>query len=263
MILKNKTAIVTGAGNHSGIGAATAKELARNGANVVITDLTSNKDGLDSVASEIGKESAMALCADVTNKDEIEACIESTLNKFGSIDILVNNAGVAVGSPGFLDQNENDLDITFGVNLFGLIKFSQAVIPAMMKQKDGVIVNIASLAGLKNIPPVPPSYTASKFAVIGITKAIAQEFGPYNINCNAVCPGTVDTDMRSIALENISKENGITIEEADLEEISMVSLGRAGKPEEIASLVTYLASPQSRYITGAAIPIDGGITFGL
>jgi NAD(P)-dependent dehydrogenase (short-subunit alcohol dehydrogenase family) len=133
----------------------------------------------------------------------------------------------------------------------------------MMKQKDGVIVNIASLAGLKNIPPVPPSYTASKFAVIGITKAIAQEFGPYNINCNAVCPGTVDTDMRSIALENISKENGITIEEADLEEISMVSLGRAGKPEEIASLVTYLASPQSRYITGAAIPIDGGITFGL
>ena len=263
MILKNKTAIVTGAGNHSGIGACTAKELARHGANVVITDLSSNKDGLSSVASDIGKESTKVICVDVTQKDDIEACVESTLNRFGSIDILVNNAGIAIGSPGFLDQSEKDLEATFGVNLFGVIKFSQAVIPSMIEQKDGVIVNIASLAGLKNIPPVPPSYTASKFAVIGITKAIAQEFGPHNINCNAICPGTIDTDMRSIALENIAKENKISIQDADLEEISMVSLGRAGKPEEIASLVTYLASPQSKYITGAAILIDGGITFGL
>lgn len=264
-VLTNKTAIVTGAGHPKGIGAAIAKELASHGANVVVTDLESSREGLQELVADMESHgrSAMAICVDVTQSEQIKACVEATIARFATIDILANNAGVGVGSPQFLEQTAAEFDLTFRVNVLGMMQFSQAVIPSMRFNKGGVIINTASLCGLRNIPPTPPCYTASKFAVIGITKAIAQEFGTDNIRCNAVCPGSIDTQMRSIAMTNIAREHGMTLEEAEAEENATISLGRPAQPEEVASVVAFLASPQAGYLTGAAIPVDGGMTFGL
>lgn len=264
-MLSNQTAIVTGAGHPKGIGAAIARELASHGANVVVTDLESSLGGLQDLAAEIDSEgnSAIEICVDVTQPKQIKACVDATLAKFGAIDILANNAGVGIGSSQFLEQTAEDFNITFGVNVLGMMQFAQAVIPTMQSKKGGVIINTASLCGLRNIPPTPPCYTASKFAVIGITKAIAQEFGPDNIRCNAVCPGSIDTQMRSTVMELIAKEQGMTLEEAEAEENATISLGRPAQPKEVASVVAFLASPQAGYLTGAAIPVDGGMTFGL
>lgn len=264
-MLSNQTAIVTGAGHPEGIGAAIARELASYGANVVVTDLQSSQENLDALAAEIetNGRSAVAICVDVTQAEQIQACVASTLDRYGSIDILANNAGVGVGSSNFLEQTETDFNLTFSVNVLGMMQFAQAVIPTMQVQQSGAIINTASLCGLRNIPPTPPCYTASKFAVIGITKAIAQEFGPDNIRCNAVCPGSIDTQMRSTMMSMIAKEQGMTLEQAEAEENATISLGRPAKPQEVATVVAFLAGTQATYLTGAAIPVDGGMTFGL
>jgi len=133
----------------------------------------------------------------------------------------------------------------------------------MQEANEGVIVNVASLCGLRNIPPTPPCYTASKFAAIGMTKAIAQEFGPDNIRCNAVCPGSVDTQMRAVSMDLIAQQEGITMAEAEDAENATISLGRPADPAEIAAVVAFLCSPAAGYMTGAAIPVDGGMNFGL
>lgn len=264
-MLKDKVAIVTGASHPQGIGAAIAKEFAKQGAIVISTDLESCRDNLEKLISEIRNTGcqALGLSVDVRDAQQIAVCTETVLEKFGRIDILVNNAGVGLGSASFLEQTESDLSLSYDINVLGGVRFAQAVIPIMQQQKGGAIINISSLCGLRNIPPTPPSYTASKFAVIGMTKAIAQEFGPDNIKCNAVCPGSVDTQMRSQVLDLIVEEEGVTIKEAEAEENATISLGRPANPSEIASVVAFLASPQASYINGAAIPVDGGMSFGL
>jgi NAD(P)-dependent dehydrogenase (short-subunit alcohol dehydrogenase family) len=259
------TAIVTGAGHPQGIGHAIALSLAKSGFNVAVCDLAENGQHLLTLVRDIEEHGVAAkdLAVDITSQDQVSTCVDQVIAEFGRVDVLVNNAGVAVGSPGFLEMTDADWDLSFDVNVKGMARFAQAVIPAMQAQAGGVIVNISSLSGLRNIPPTPPCYTASKFAVIGITKAIAQEFGGDNIRCNAVCPGCIDTPMREIALENIAQSSGISLEEAELEENAIISLGRPARPEEVAQVVTFLASPAAAYITGAAIPVDGGINFGL
>jgi 3-oxoacyl-[acyl-carrier protein] reductase len=200
---------------------------------------------------------------DVTDPDQIGDCVAKILKQHGKIDILVNNAGVGVGSASFLEQTAGDFDLSFNVNVRGTMLFSQAVIPHMREAGGGAIVNVASLCGLKAIPAMPPVYTSSKFAAIGMTKAIAQEFGPANIRCNAVCPGSVDTQMRANAIALLAKEEGISVAEAEQAENASISLGRPAQPEEIATLVAYLCSPAAAYLTGAAIPVDGGMNFGI
>jgi 3-oxoacyl-[acyl-carrier protein] reductase len=244
--MQGKVAIVTGAGHPQGIGAAIASRLSDDGVTVVTTDIQGGDEDVD-----------------VTDRQQINACVETVIDRHGRIDILVNNAGVGVGSSQFLEQTAADFDLTFGVNVRGMMQFSQAVIPHMQKVKEGVIVNVASLCGLRNIPPTPPCYTASKFAAIGMSKAIAQEFGPDNIRCNAVCPGSVDTQMRAVAMDLIAKQEGITMVEAEDAENATISLGRPAAPAEIAAVVAFLCSPAATYLTGAAIPVDGGMNFGL
>jgi len=263
--LSGKTAIVTGAGHCRGIGHAIAIALAERGANVVVTDLSTEQSSLDLLANEIRQRGvqALAIAVDVTDPVQVGRCVSMTVEQLGGVDILANNAGVGIGSPNFLEQTDSDWDISFAVNVKGMARFAQAVIPEMQKRATGVIINTASLCGLRNIPPTPPAYTVSKFAVIGLTKAIAQEFGPHGIRCNAVCPGSIDTQMRTTVMNNIMSARGISRAQAEAEENSTIALGRPAQPAEVAAVVAFLAGPESAYITGAAIPVDGGMFFGL
>lgn len=244
--MAEKVAIVTGAGHPRGIGAAIADMLRAKQTTVVTTDLS----GAD-------------MNVDVTDGTQIDRCVETVIKDHGRIDILVNNAGVGAGSVSFLDQKEKELDLTFAVNVKGMIRFSQSVLPHMRTAGAGVIVNIASLCGLRAIRAIPPAYTASKFAVVGLTKAMALEFGVDGIRVNAVCPGSVDTQMRARVMELLAKEEGISIEEAEAAENATISLGRPSSPEEVAAVVAFLCSDDAKYLTGAAIPVDGGMTGGI
>ena len=154
-------------------------------------------------------------------------------------------------------------DLTFGVNVKGMMRFSQSVIPHMQTAGVGSIVNIASLCGLRNIPPTPPCYTASKFAVIGMTKAIAQEFGASNIRCNAICPGSVATQMQQQVVALLAEEHNISAEEAEALELNAIPMGRAAHADDIADVAVFLASNLSRYMTGVALPVAGGMSPGL
>jgi 3-oxoacyl-[acyl-carrier protein] reductase len=243
--MTKKVAIVTGAAHPRGIGAAIVNQLREKGVTVVSTDLS----GAD-------------MDVDVTAGNQIDDCVEKVIGQHGRMDILVNNAGVGIGSAAFLEQKAEDLDLTFAVNVKGMIRFSQSAIPHMQNAGGGVIVNVASLCGLRALPAIPPSYTASKFAVVGLTKAMALEFGSDNIRVNAVCPGSVDTQMRANAMELLAKEEGISPAEAEAAENAMISLGRPSSPSEVAAVVAFLCSDESKYLTGAAIPVDGGMTGG-
>ena len=243
--MTKKVAIVTGAAHPRGIGAAIVNQLREKDVTVVSTDLS----GAD-------------MDVDVTAGDQIDDCVEKVIGQYGRIDVLVNNAGVGVGSASFLEQKAEELDLTFAVNVKGMIRFSQSVIPHMQGAGGCVIVNVASLCGLRALPAIPPSYTASKFAVVGLTKAMAQEFGSDNIRVNAVCPGSVDTQMRANVMELIAKEEGISLEEADAVENATISLGRPSSPGEVAAVVAFLCGDSAQYLTGTAIPVDGGMTGG-
>ncbi len=243
--MTRKIAIVTGAAHPRGIGAAIVNQLREKGVTVVSTDLS----GAD-------------MDVDVTAGNQIDDCVEKVIGQHGRMDILVNNAGVGIGSAAFLEQKAEDLDSTFAVNVKGMIRFSQSAIPHMQNAGGGAIVNVASLCGLRALPAIPPSYTASKFAVVGLTKAMALEFGSDNIRVNAVCPGSVDTQMRANAMELLAKEEGISPAEAEAAENAMISLGRPSSPSEVAAVVAFLCSDESKYLTGAAIPVDGGMTGG-
>lgn len=199
---------------------------------------------------------------DVTDPAQIEKCVDEVARQYGRIDVLVNNAGVGVGSAKFLEQKADEFDLTFNVNVKGMVRFSQVVIPHLQSKGDGVIVNIASLCGLRAIPAIPPSYTASKFAVVGLTKAMALEFGADGIRVNAVCPGSVDTQMRANVMELLAEEEGISVEEAEAAENATIALGRPSSPDEIASVVAFLCGDEGQYVTGTAIPVDGGMMGG-
>lgn len=243
--MAEKIAIVTGAAHPRGIGAAIANHLRDMNVTVITTDLSgADRD------------------VDVTDGTQIDSCVRSVIDQYGQIDILVNNAGVGVGSANFLEQKAEEIDLTFSVNVKGMVRFSQSVIPYMQNAGSGVIVNVASLCGLRALPAIPPAYTASKFAVVGLTKAMALEFGAENIRVNAVCPGSVDTQMRASAMELLAKDEGISLEEAEAAENTAISLGRPSSPSEVAAVVAFLCSDDAQYLTGAAIPVDGGMTGG-
>lgn len=238
-------AIVTGAGHPDGIGAASAKALRNQGYKVITFDL----EGADHPV-------------DVTNAPQVTEAINAVASDFGRLDALVNNAGVGIGAASILEQTSEDLDLTLAVNVKGLVHCCKAAIPHMQRTGSGAIVNVASLCGLRALPAIPHAYTASKFAVVGLTKSLALELGPQQIRINAVCPGTVETQMRSTALNLLAQEEGISLEAAEALENATISLGRAAKPSEVAAVIAFLCSSQASQITGAAIPVDGGMTGG-
>ena len=248
MELRDKVAIVTGA--RRGMGRTHALALAKAGAKVVVADIS--LEDCQKVVKEIEKNKgeALAVKCDVAKKEEVEEMVKKAVEKFGKVDILVNNAGICQFKP-FLDLTEEEWDRTLNINLKGYFLCAQAAAKEMVKQKSGVIINIASVAmgqvgvGIPNIV----HYCASKGGVVGMTEALAVELAPYNIRVNAISPGMIETPM----IDPIKKDPKVA--EAMLDRVPMK---RVGKPEEVSNLVLFLASDASSYMTGSTVVIDGG-----
>lgn len=244
MKLNGKVALVTGAAQ--GIGKAIALLLARNGADIVVSDI--NLEKAEETAKEIRAigPKAMAVKVDVANLSDVERMVTGILEKLAKIDILVNNAGITRDKL-ILRMTEEDWDAVLGVNLKGTFNCTKAVVRHMAKQRSGKIVNIASVVGeMGNAGQA--NYSASKAGVIGLTKTIAREYAQRGINVNAIAPGYIETPMTE-ALPEKAKE----------ELIKLIPMDRLGKPEDVAEAVLFLVSEESSYITGQVLNVNGGI----
>ncbi len=248
--LSGKIALVTGAG--AGIGQAIARQLATAGATVAVTDI--DEAAASAVSSDLAGSKAFRL--DVTDGSDAKRVVGTVESEMGPIDILVNNAGVA-SMKYIWDLTEDDWDFNFDVNSKGVFLVTKAVIPGMIDRKQGVIVNIASMAGKKGVALLS-HYAASKWACIGFTKSCAVELGQFGIRVNCVCPGFVATPMQERELGWESEARGMTVQEVFDGYIEKTPLGRIETPEDVARSVLYLASPASEFVTGAAVDVTGG-----
>jgi 3-oxoacyl-[acyl-carrier protein] reductase len=242
--LAGKVALVTGGAQ--GIGRAIAFLLARNGADMAVSDI--NLEKAQDTAKEIEEAGrrAMAIRVDVANSEEVERMVQTILERFGHIDILVNNAGIARDRL-ILRMTEEDWDAVLNVNLKGTFNCTKAVVKHMSRQRSGKIVSIASVVGeMGNAGQA--NYSASKAGVIGFTKTIAREFAQRGINANAIAPGYIETSMTDVLPEK-SKE----------ELKRLIPLDRLGRPEDVAEAVLFLVSETSSYITGEVLNVNGGI----
>ena len=255
MELQGQLAIVTGAGR--GIGRATALELARMGADIVVAEL--DRASAESTAAELRALGRRAVVAptDVTSRDDLGAMVEQTRAEFGRIDILVNNAGIYRAAP-TLDVTEEHWDAIMNINARSVFFASQAVLPTMIAQQRGVIVSVASMAGKlgsrTNLP-----YNASKAAVISMTKSLALTHGADGIRANCVCPGFVETDMWTSVVRAQATLLGQSPEEFTRQRRLQVPLGRMERPEDVANVIGFLVSARADYMTGQALSVDGGL----
>ena len=245
MRLQGKVSIITGSGR--GIGRATALKFAAEGARTVVCDL--DKNSVDAVVAEIkarGGEAA-GYVVDVTERGSIDAMVAAVKASYARIDTLVNNAGV-VQDARMVNMTDEQFDKVIDVNLKGTFNCAKSVLDTMLSQQSGVILNASSIVGIYgNFGQT--NYAASKFGVIGMAKTWAREFGRKGIRANAVCPGFVETDIIKGIPDNVLQSM-----------ISKVSMGRLGKPEEIANTYAFLASDEASFINGAVIEVSGGGT---
>jgi len=245
MKLIGKTAIVTG--SRRGIGRAIALALAKEGANVIVSDIS--QEDCQKVVDEIKKAGgeALAIKCDVSVNHEVQQMIDETIAEFGKVDILVNNAVVGIVKP-FWRLTEEDWDKQLDINLKGPFLCSQASAKNMMKNGWGRIINIASVSsgGAGGCAPLMAAYTSSKGGLKALSEAMAVELAAFGINVNAILPGPIDSG----SIPESIKERALKI----------IPKRRLGRPDEIAGLVVYLASPESDFVTGSAIIIDGGIS---
>ena len=257
MKLDGKKAIVTGAAK--GMGAAITTTLAREGADVLLTARESGP--LDRVAEQVramGRTAHVATC-DVTDETEVKAMVDHALDAFGGrIDILVNVAGVTgpIETP-VQDIDVTDFDYVITANERGTFLPIKYVVPTMIAQRSGKIVNIGGTSGLRGYA-MRTAYSASKWAVRGITRTVALEVGRYNVNVNAVCPGIVETPRMQKLCEEKARVRGWTVEEVYDEYVQEMALKRVTTSEDVANAVLFMASEDSRQITGQAITVDGG-----
>ena len=246
MLLKNKTAIISGATR--GIGRAIAIELAREGANISFNYLSSDTAALEleKLINNAGVK-AKSFKADIKDYEAVKAWVDDTKDLFGSIDIIVNNAGI-IRDKALALMSTDDWHEVINTNLNGTFNLSRASMIQLIKQKRGVIINISSVSGMMGLPR-QTNYSASKAAIIGFTKSLAKEVGPYNVRVNAVAPGFIETDM----LDDLNEEYINQVKK-------QVPLARFGRPEEIAKAVRFLASDDAAYVTGHTFVIDGGLS---
>jgi NAD(P)-dependent dehydrogenase (short-subunit alcohol dehydrogenase family) len=251
MQLKGKTAIVTGSGG--GIGFGIAKMFAQEGANVVICDVKLDSAAQAAKAIEAEGATAIAFKADVSVKDEIDAVVLETVKRFGALDVMVNNAAIEMTPHLLKDMPKAQWDRIMAVNVTGVYLCCQAVIPQMMKQNKGRIINIASIAALRMTFFGSADYTTSKHAVMGITHHLAWELADSHITVNAICPGAVLTP--AVASMTTSDYRDMMVKR-------VIPLGRFCTPEDIASAAVYLASDGAELVTGQALVVDGGVMMG-
>lgn len=242
-----KTAIITGSSR--GIGAAIALRLAKDGMNIAFNDLNmtmfENNDIVDRVKA-LGVE-AEIFCADVSKHDRCEEMVKKVKERFGTIDVLVNNAGIT--RDGLMARMpEEQYDMVIAVNQKSVFNMTKFVGSVMMRQRSGHIINLASVAGLYGNPG-QINYSASKAAIIGMTKTVAKELGSRNVTCNAVAPGFIHTPMT----DKLTDDQKAAM-------LAQIAMKRYGEPEEIAGVVSFLASEDSSYVTGQVIEISGGIS---
>ncbi len=244
MKFAGRVALVTGAAR--GIGKAIALTLAREGADVVVTDV--DLEGAQRVVQEIERlgRKAKAIQADVSQHEAVERLVSEAVSLFGKIDILVNNAGI-IRRGTFLEHDPQDWEKVLRVNLGGTFNCAKEVVPLMIKQGGGKIINISSVVGKMGDIASAPSYGTSKGAINTFTKSLARELAPYGINVNAVAPHAIETDM--------SRE---WPEEKRRQIVEAIPLKRLGKPEEVAEVVAFLASDGAGFITGQILDVNGG-----
>jgi len=244
MLLSNKVALITGGAR--GIGKEIALIFAREGARIVICDV--NSEELEKARIEIQGSSTDVLVfkVDVTNLKEVENMAGNILDNFGKIDILINNAGITRDAL-LLRLDESDWDKVIAVNLKGTFNCTKAVSKGMLKQRQGRIINIASIIGLIGNAG-QANYSASKAGIIGFTKSVAREFASRSITVNAIAPGFIQTDMTDKLPQEIKEQM-----------LKQIPLGRFGKPSDVAQAALFLASEASSYITGQVIVVDGGM----
>ncbi|HEX7683734.1 MAG TPA: SDR family NAD(P)-dependent oxidoreductase [Trinickia sp.] len=246
MLLENKVIMVTGAASPRGIGKATAKALAANGAHVVVIDL--RKEDAEAAAADLG-EGHIGLACDVTDKAACVAAARATLERYGRIDGLINNAGITQPVR-TLEIGGKDFDAIVDVNLRGTLYMSQAVIPAMKEQRGGSIVCMSSVSAQRGGGIFGgPHYSAAKAGVLGLAKAIAREFGPDRIRVNAITPGLIQTDITGDKLTPDMRA----------EIIKGIPLGRLGDAADVANACLFLVSDLSTYLTGITLDVNGGM----
>ena len=268
-----RVALITGCGKPIGIGNSTARALAAKGVAVVVSDLRptgvanefnapedtdANWGGVDTLVEQIRASggTASATLGDVSREEDANRMVEEVMAQYGRLDILVNNAGAPQGA----DRNEIEnvpvaaWDLTMGVNAKGAFLMSRAAVPHMRKAKWGRIVSVSSKAAFR--PGARrATYAASKAAIVGFTKSLALDLAPHGITVNAVCPGPIRT---SRAISTNRREYGDDLETGFRERSKAIPVGRFGEPDEIASMIAYLASDEAAFVTGQAIGVDGG-----
>jgi len=262
MKLEGKVAIVTGGAR--GMGRSHCLALAQEGAHIITFDICKDypvdwplgkKGELEETINQVlalGRR-AVGLVADVSKGSEVKAVVDRAINEFGRVDILVNNAAVDFHYGPCHEVSEEDWELMLNVNLKGPWLCCKYVIPQMMKQKSGKIINISSVCGRMGMPNVVP-YTCSKHGVIGLTRALAAELAPYKINVNAICPGPVDTPMFSESARII----GVALKDAKEKWVENTVWRELWQPQDISKAVVWLASEDSRFLTGHSLPADGG-----
>ncbi|MFT9266620.1 (S)-acetoin forming diacetyl reductase [Oenococcus sp.] len=258
--MSDKVAVVTGAGQ--GIGEAIAKRLAKDGFKVGLVGRHVEK--VDAVAKnindEFGADTAFAVKGDVSKRDEVFAAVEKISDKFGDLNVIVNNAGVAPTTP-IMEVTEDDMEWTWKINVDGVIWGTQAAVTAFKKfNHGGKIINATSQAGVQGNPSLTV-YGSTKFAIRGITQTTAKELAASNITVNAYAPGIVKTPMMEDIAHEVGQNAGKDDEWGMAQFAKGIALGKLSEPEDVASVASFLAGPDSNYITGQTIIVDGGMVF--
>ena len=257
--LQEKVVLVTGASK--GLGKAIAEAFAAEGSRVALT--ARNQRELEQIVQEIQQRDgqAIALAADLTNANAVNHLVAETIAHFGTVHVLVNNAGSIGRFAAFEELSDDDWANLFNVNLFSAVRITRAVLPAMRKQHWGRIINMASESGIQPDPEMP-HYNTSKAAMINLTKSLSKAYAKDGILVNTISPAFIKTPLVEHMLADQAAIKRITVQQAEEEFLchirAHIELGRAGKPEEVAAAVVFLASEAASFITGANLRVDGG-----